>query len=88
MKILIAFLLGGVIGTIAAAVEHRDKLFSTADERYYVALKFANSGKLLQLSEKVEDHYACLNSADYMLHKMAADTSGSKIICTNQRADY
>jgi len=88
MKILVAFMLGTVIGTVAAAFEYRDKIFSATDEQYYVALKFASSGKLLQLSEKVEDHYTCLNSADYMLHKTAADTSGSKIICTNQRADY
>jgi hypothetical protein len=88
MKILVALLIGVVIGTAAFGITHRELITNNATEHYYVGLKFAKTGKVLSLSDKFEDHYTCLTSPEYLLHKSAADTSGSNIICTNQQADY
>lgn len=87
MKIFAWLILGVTMGTVAAAVEFKDKIFGE-NEGYYVVMKFAKTGKLLQLSDRFDDHYTCLNSNDFILHNAIAKESGSQIICTNQTIDY
>jgi hypothetical protein len=86
MKITTWFIIGLTLGAVAAVAE--DKIFKDSEESYYVAMKFAKTGKLLQLSNKFDDHYNCLNSDDFIIHSAMAKESGSQIVCTNQKIDY
>lgn len=98
MKITAGVLIGLTIGCIiynsrdeamlTSLIKDTSAYVESSDDRFYVALKFAKTGKLLQLSDKFDDHYNCLQSDDYQIHTAASKESGSQIICTNQPSDY